>query len=144
MIPRYPVGIWKKKLFYFYFLKISPWYLALRGKRKWHEAFRKNRMSQGILCSVSVTLNTLRNFLEVYKGDGRGGTWNFWLSLSLSSSCHALLGRTSCECAGVWTSCACSGCLCLAMSGRLTLCSQISNSLWSQTVREWHTLQSFI
>jgi hypothetical protein len=30
------------------------------------------------------------------------------------------------------------------MSGRLTLCSQISNSLWSQTVREWHTLQSFI
>jgi hypothetical protein len=30
------------------------------------------------------------------------------------------------------------------MSRLLTLCSQISDSLWCQTVREWHTLQSFI
>ncbi len=46
---------------------------------------RHFKKTEGILCSVSVPLNALRIFLEVFKGDGRGGNLKL-LALSLSLS----------------------------------------------------------
>jgi hypothetical protein len=53
---------------------------------------RHFKKTEGILCSVSVPLNALRIFLEVFKGDGRGGELETSGSLSLSlSHLHVML-----------------------------------------------------